>query len=149
MRGDTVALDTLVAVHDNEANTTVTRLRNGEQDLAPSRCRWKASLGTQFHLDLAARPMRVHTGDSFLPVDSKACGLSRGIECGTVHDIILDRNSARVAFLSIDVYPKFVDAVEGRRLIPWSVVSLTLDGVVRVDPARHGFHQLLDANRHN
>jgi sporulation protein YlmC with PRC-barrel domain len=135
-RGDTIALDTLVAVHNDEPNTTVTRLRNGEQELslrdADGRPAWglkSIQLGSETYASPYWR---------YVPA-SRLKGMrvvARGIECGTVHDIILDRNSARVAFLSITVDPKFTDAAEGRRLIPWSVVSLTLDGVARVDADR-------------
>jgi sporulation protein YlmC with PRC-barrel domain len=60
----------------------------------------------------------------------------RGTECGKVHDVILDRRSGMVGFLSIDPNENFLGIADTKRLVPWSVATVASDGVVRIDASK-------------
>jgi len=61
---------------------------------------------------------------------------SRGIESGKVHEVILDRTSGEIAFLSIDPNENFLGISDTKRLVPWSVTTVALDGTVRIDASK-------------
>ena len=60
----------------------------------------------------------------------------RGNDTGKVANIILDRTSGEIAFLSIDPNQNFLGIGDSRRLVPWSVATVTLDGTVRIDASK-------------
>jgi sporulation protein YlmC with PRC-barrel domain len=61
---------------------------------------------------------------------------SRGEECGKVHELVLERGSGEIAFLSIDPNQNFLGISDTKRLVPWSICSIALDGVVRIDASK-------------
>jgi sporulation protein YlmC with PRC-barrel domain len=57
----------------------------------------------------------------------------RSLASGTVDDLVLERNSGHLAFLSIDPDENFLGIADTKRLVPWSVVTVFVDGTVHVD----------------
>ncbi len=60
----------------------------------------------------------------------------RGQECGKVNDLIIDRPSGHVAMLSIDPNQNFLGIGDTKRLVPWSVTSIAVDGTLRIDASK-------------
>lgn len=60
----------------------------------------------------------------------------RGTECGKVNDVIVERGTGECAFLSIDPNENFLGIADTKRLVPWPIVTIALDGVVRVDASK-------------
>lgn len=60
----------------------------------------------------------------------------RGTECGKVSDIIFERNSGQIGFLSIDPNENFLGIADTKRLVPWSIASVSLEGTVRIDASK-------------
>lgn len=60
----------------------------------------------------------------------------RGIDCGDIADVVLDRHSGRIAFLSIDPDENFLGIGDTTRLIPWDVANVPIEGRVRVDASK-------------
>jgi hypothetical protein len=60
----------------------------------------------------------------------------RGSECGKVRDIILDRNSGEIGFLSIDPNQNFLGISDTKHLLPWSIATVALDGTMRIDASK-------------
>ncbi len=60
----------------------------------------------------------------------------RGNDLGKVHEIILDRHSGDIAFLSVDPNQNFLGINDTKRLVPWSVATVMLDGTVRIDASK-------------
>lgn len=57
----------------------------------------------------------------------------RGTDCGKVDDLIIERGSGTIAFLSIDPNENFLGIADTKRLVPWTVASIAMDGTVRID----------------
>jgi sporulation protein YlmC with PRC-barrel domain len=60
----------------------------------------------------------------------------RGEECGKVDAILVDRASGEIGFLSVDPNQNFLGIGDKKRLVPWSVATVTLDGTVRIDASK-------------
>ncbi len=60
----------------------------------------------------------------------------RGADCGKVDDVIIDAASGVVAFLSIDPNQNFLGIADTKRLVPWQIASIAMDGTVRVDTSK-------------
>ena len=60
----------------------------------------------------------------------------QGAKCGTVDEVIVDRNSGEAAFLSIDPDQNFLGINDTKRLIPWTVATVTADKIVRIDASK-------------
>ena len=80
-----------------------------------------------------AQPYARHILGSTLDGAKLEC---RGTACGNVDEVIVDVNSGRVAFLSIDPDRNFLGIGDTKYLVPWSVVSVGLDNTVRVDTSK-------------
>lgn len=59
-----------------------------------------------------------------------------GTDCGKVDDAIVDISGGRVAFLSIDPNENFLGIGDTKRLVPWTVATISLDGTVRLDATK-------------
>lgn len=57
----------------------------------------------------------------------------RGTACGRVDDVIVDVGNGSVAFLSIDPNQNFMGIADTKRLVPWGVATIAMDGRVRID----------------
>jgi sporulation protein YlmC with PRC-barrel domain len=136
MRGDKVVIDTLALPRDPDQLLVGTRLRAGDHDLILRDANGKPAWALQFvesNGQTYSTPYSRYMLLSHLPgtkVDS------RGEECGKVHEVILDRTSGEVAFLSIDPNQNFLGISDTKRLVPWSVVTVPLDGAVRIDASK-------------
>lgn len=60
----------------------------------------------------------------------------RGATCGKVDDVIVDVSSGAVAFLSIDPDQNFLGIGDTKRLVPWSVASMPVNGKMRLDATK-------------
>lgn len=60
----------------------------------------------------------------------------RGTACGKINDVIIEANSGSVAFLSIDPNQNFLGIADTKRMVPWSVATVAIDGTVRIDAGK-------------
>jgi sporulation protein YlmC with PRC-barrel domain len=136
MRGDMVVVETLALPRDADQLLVGTKLRTGDREL-----RLRESDGTPVW-SLKTIESGGHTYSapysrylllSNLPGTKVDC---RGDECGKVQDVIIDRNSGEIGFLSIDPNQNFLGIGDTKRLIPWSVATVTLDGTMRIDASK-------------
>ncbi len=136
MRGEKVVVETLVLPRDPDRLLAATHYTSGDREL-----HLRDSDGTPAWALKAveANGRQYSTSHSRYLLLSELPGVkidSRGEECGKVHDIILDRNSGEIAFLSIDPNENFLGLKDTKRLVPWSVATVTLDGNVRIDASK-------------
>lgn len=136
MRGDRVVVDALRLPRDPEQMLAATNYRTGNREL---RLR-DASGSPAWALKTVEANGRTYSApySRYLPI-SKINGLKvdcRGEECGKINDVILDRHSGQIAFLSIDPNENFLGISDTKRLLPWSIATVTLDEVVRIDASK-------------
>ena len=136
MRGDKVVVDTLALPRDPDSLLAGTHFRNGERELhlrdsdgSPAWGLKTVEVGGKSYSTPYSRYLLL----SQLPGKTIDC---RGNECGKVHQVILDRNSGEIGFLSIDPNQNFLGISDTKRLIPWSVATVTLDGNLRIDASK-------------
>lgn len=136
MRGDKVAIDTLALPRDPDQLLAGTHLRSGERELhlrnTDGTPAWALN-SVETKSGTLSTPYARHLLVSQLPGTRVDC---RGEECGKVQDVILDRNSGEIGFLSIDPNQNFLGISDTKRLIPWSVATVTFDGPVRIDASK-------------
>ncbi len=136
MRGDRVVVETLGLPRDPEMLLAGVELRNGEREL-----RLRASDGTpMWALNTIEHSGRKYTTpySRYLLV-SQLAGMKvdcRGSESGRVHDVIIDRVSGEIGFLSIDPNQNFLGIGDTKRLLPWSVATVTVESVLRIDASK-------------
>lgn len=58
---------------------------------------------------------------------------ARGQDCGKVKDTVLECSSGRIAFLVIDPDKAFLGIGDTNRLVPWTIMTRSLDGKVHID----------------
>ena len=136
MRGDKVVVDTLALPRDPGQLLAGTHLRIGDRELhlreTDGTAAWTLE-GVESDGKHYSTPYSRYLLLSNLPgkeIDA------RGNECGKIDDIILDRNSGEIAFLSIDPNQNFLGIADTKLLVPWSVATVTLDDVVRIDASK-------------
>lgn len=136
MRGDKVVVDTLALPRDPDQLLAATHLQTGSRELhlrdTDGSAAWTLET-VESNGHAYSTPYSRYLLLSQLPgkkVDA------RGNECGKVKDIILDRVSGEIGFLSIDPDQKFLGIGDATLLVPWSVTTVTLDGVVRIDASK-------------
>lgn len=136
MRGDTVVIDALELPRDPDQLLSGTDLRIGDRKL-----RLRESDG---HAAWALKTVESN-GSSYSTPYSRYLLLSslpgmkidcRGSECGKVQDVILDRHSGEIGFISIDPNQNFLGIGDTKRLVPWAVSVVTLDGMIRMDASK-------------
>jgi sporulation protein YlmC with PRC-barrel domain len=136
MRGDKVVVDTLALPRDPDQLLAATNLRTSDREL-----KLRETDGTPVWAlkSVESGGQSYNTSYSRYLVGSHLPGMKvdcRGSECGKVHQVIIDRNSGEVGFLSIDPNQNFLGISDTKRLIPWSVATVTLDGNVRIDASK-------------
>lgn len=136
MRGDKVVVETLVLPRDSDELLVGTEIRGGEHKL-----QLRATDGTPAWAlkSIESGGRKYSTPYSRFLVLSNINGMKvdcRGNECGTVNDIIIDRTSGEIAFLSIDPNENFLGIRDTKRLLPWSVATVTVEGTVRIDASK-------------
>lgn len=136
MRGDKVVVDTLALPRDPDQLLVATNLRTSDRELklresdgTPVWALKSVESGGQSY----STPYSRYLVASHLPGMKVDC---RGSECGKVQQVIIDRNSGEVGFISIDPNQNFLGIADTKRLIPWSVATVTFDGVVRIDASK-------------
>jgi sporulation protein YlmC with PRC-barrel domain len=75
------------------------------------------------------RPARYILMSDLIGADAE----SRGNDSGEVQDIIVERNSGRIAFLAFDANENFLGIGDEIRLIPWSMVAIDRDLNANID----------------
>ncbi len=136
MRGDKVTVDTLALPRDPAQLLVATDLSNGDH-----RVHLRASDGSPVWTlkTIDANNRTYPTPYSRYVVMSHLSGMKidcRGSDCGTDNDIIIDRPSGQVAFISIDPNVNFLGINDTKRLVPWSVATVTLEGPMRIDASK-------------
>jgi len=136
MRGDKVVVDTLVLPRDPNQLLAGTHLKTGDRELhlrdsdgSPAWALKTVESGGESYSTPFSRYLLL----SDLPGKKIVC---RGEDCGKVQDVIIDRNSGEIGFLSIDPNQNFLGVGDTKRLVPWSVATVTLDGNVRIDASK-------------
>jgi len=136
MRGDKVVVETLSLPRDPDQLLAATELRNNQKEL-----HLRGSDGSPAwalkSVDFAGHRYSTAYSRYLLLSDLHARKIDcRGEELGKVHEIILDRNSGDIAFLSVDPNQNFLGINDTKRLVPWSVATVMLDGTVRIDASK-------------
>lgn len=137
MRGDSVVVDTLAMPRDPDQLMAGTHLRNGDRELSLRSGNGAPIWGLNARASGDTARSTPHTRYlllSTLPGMKVDC---RGNECGKVQDVIVDRHSGEIGFLSIDPNQNFLGLRDTKRMIPWSVATVTSDGVVRIDASKN------------
>lgn len=60
----------------------------------------------------------------------------RNADCGTIDDIIIDRRSGQIALVSIDPDENFLGIADTKRLVPWTIAYVAVDGTLRIDATK-------------
>ncbi len=136
MRGDKVVVETLALPRDPDQLLAATNLRTSDRELklresdgTPVWALKSVESGGQSY----STPYSRYLVASHLPGMKVDC---RGNECGKVQQVIIDRTSGEIGFISIDPNQNFLGIADTKRLIPWSVATVTYDGVVRIDASK-------------
>lgn len=136
MRGDKVVVETFNLPRDPAKLLVGSDLRCGDRQLA-LRDTSGAPAWTLASIDSGGRAYSSshsrHLLLSELPGARIDC---RGAELGKVHEIIMDRASGVIGFLSVDPNQNFLGIADTKRLVPWSVAAVGLDGSLRLDASK-------------
>jgi sporulation protein YlmC with PRC-barrel domain len=60
----------------------------------------------------------------------------RGEDCGKVNDVIVNKPTGQIAFLSIDPNQNFLGMADTKRLVPFNTATVATDGTVRLDASK-------------
>lgn len=136
MRGDKVTVETVAVPRDSNNLLAATHVRIGENELqlrdTDGTPAWELA-----RADSTSRNYSVsHSRYLLLSELTGAKVDCRGSECGKVNDIILERTSGTVAFVSIDPNQNFLGISDTKRMVPWTVASVLLDGSIRIDASK-------------
>ncbi len=136
MRGDKVVVDAMRLPRDPEQLLAARNYRTGSREL---RLRDTGGSPAWAFKTVEANGRTYSAPYSRYLLISKITGLKvdcRGEECGKINDVILDRHSGQIAFLSIDPNENFLGISDTKRLLPWVIATVTLDDVVRIDASK-------------
>jgi sporulation protein YlmC with PRC-barrel domain len=137
MRGDKVTVDAYALPRDPDELSAASSVRIGgrgdELRLRDSQGSPAWSMKTQVSPDAYNAPYWRYVLTSDLKGKRVDC---RGVECGKVDDLFVERNSGQIAMVSIDPNANFLGIADTKRLVPWSVATVSLDGVVRLDASK-------------
>ncbi|MCC6678558.1 MAG: PRC-barrel domain-containing protein [Phycisphaerales bacterium] len=136
MRGDKVTIEAMSLPRDPGGLWVASSLRSGERELV-----LRESGGAPLWTMKSARSDGHEYGTPYwryvLLSDIRGQRVDcRGVECGKVDDVILASRSGEIALLSIDPNENFLGIADTKRLVPWSVATVGLDGTVRVDASK-------------
>ncbi len=139
MRGDKVVVDALVLPRDPDQLLAGTHLRAADRELHLRDSNGQPAWAYQVGEPGREGGRTYNTPYSRYLLVSDLAGMRvdcRGNQCGKVQDVILERNSGEIGFLSIDPNQNFLGMGDTKRLIPWSVATVALDGTVRLDASK-------------
>jgi len=135
-RGDRVGIDALELPRDPGHLAIATELRNGDRQLRlrenDGRPVW-AVRHPRIHGTPPGPGQPWHVLASALRNRTLAC---RGRICGEVDDLVIERVSGTVAFVSVDPNEGFFGIADVKRLMPWSVAVVRSRGEIGVDASR-------------
>lgn len=135
MRGDKITVETLAIPRDPDRMLVATSMKTGDRSFvlrderhAPA---WVATTAE-------APEARTNAARRYLLLSDLdgADVTCRGDACGTVSDVIVERGSGALAFLSIDPNENFLGIADTKRLVPWNVAAVTSEGDVRIDASK-------------
>jgi len=136
MRGDEVVVEAVALPRDPDQLHVATSVRSGERELrlrdADRRPNWTVEAVAMDDRRYRAPYWRYMLASSLEGSDVYC----RGMSCGEVEDVILERRSGEVALLSIDPDEAILGIADTARLIPWPVVRMSHRGDVRVDASK-------------
>lgn len=136
MRGDKIVAD-VYGVRDDNQIYTASSLKIGDQDFnlrqKKSGNAWWSSSKVEHGDRSYSTPYWHYVMADHVRGMKVDC---RGVRCGKVDEVIVDRNSGEIALLSIDPDVKFLGIGDTKRLVPWSIASIALDGTVRLDATK-------------
>ena len=137
MRGDQVTVTALELPRDPEKTAVATTLLiNGEDvplrsdDGTPQWALRAEDTANANKYNVTARRYVLASEINSAPLDC------RGTACGKVDDSVYERNSALLTFLSIDPNQNFLGIGDTKRLVPWTVCTITPDRRVRIDASK-------------
>jgi sporulation protein YlmC with PRC-barrel domain len=135
MRGDKVVIDTY-GMKDSSDQVVATQVRSDRHNLALRDAEGRPSWALN-SVESGGRSYNRSYSRFILASDLDGKKIDcRGNECGKVEDVIIDRGSGSVAFLSIDPNENFLGIGDKKRLVPWSVATVNLDGTVHIDASK-------------
>lgn len=136
MRGDPIVVDAVALPRDPDQLHVALAARSGDRELrlrdADRRPSWTVDAVSVDDRRYRAPYWRYMLASS-LDGSDVYC---RGMSCGEVEDVILERRSGDVALLSIDPDEAILGIADTTRLIPWQVVRMSHRGDVRVDASK-------------
>ena len=91
------------------------------------RALWVPSSSTPDRDVFSAAPFVLATELKGKPVDC------RGEACGKVKDVVMECTTGRVVFLIVDPDKNFLGVGDENRLVPWAIMTRSLDGKVHLD----------------
>ncbi len=126
-----IDIDVFHTTRDGRAVTVARSASINSQNLAfydeHGRARWAPNSAATSGDPFVAAPFVLFTDVKGKPVDC------RGETCGKVKDLVMECTTGRIAFLSIDPDKAFLGIGDQNRLVPWSVMTRSLDGKVHLD----------------
>ncbi len=135
MRGDKLIAETYPVGGDRDLYTA-SHVRIGDRNLRVRDDKGEPAWGAS---TMEAGGRNYRTSYMHYVLASNVRGMkveSQGAKCGTVDEVIVDRNSGEAAFLSIDPDQNFLGINDTKRLIPWTVATVTADKIVRIDASK-------------
>lgn len=136
MRGDEVVINARELPRDPSRLAVATDIRSDDREL---RLRDKAGAPAWSvkSIPVGERKYESPYWRYMLASSLRGSGVScRGENCGVVENVIVERHSGDIAFLSIDPDAAILGIGDTSRLIPWSVVSVSHDGKIRIDASK-------------
>lgn len=136
MRGDKVVIDAYALPRDPDQLHAATTLRVGDREemrLRDTQGQPTWAMRTEATPESFNAPYWHYLLVSDLKGKQVDC---RGVECGKVDDLVIDRRSGQLAMVSIDPNDNFLGIADTKRLVPWSVATVALDGTVRIDASK-------------
>jgi len=136
----TAGNNSIAFYRDTPVEVTVFHVTRDGRDVAVARTA-KVDGKEYTYYDTEGRPMwAAHTGTStlaspfvlFSDIKGKAV-YCRGEKCGKVKDAIVECSTGRAAFLSVDPDKEFLGIGDQNRLVPFTLVSSTMDDKVYID----------------
>lgn len=130
-RGAPIDVDVFKVNREGRSIAMAHTTRIGGKDLPlydkQGRAMWVPSSSTPEGDAFSAAPFVLATELKSKPVDC------RGETCGKVKDVVMECSTGRVVFLVVDPDKGFMGVGDENRLVPWAIMTRSLDGKVHLD----------------
>lgn len=136
IRGERVSVDAIAMPSDPNQTLVATNLQAGERQL---RLRGEDRSPSWSSPTMKANGRTYGAARSQFVLLSDIDGMDvecRGEESGKVDEIVIDRNSGVVAFLSVDPDENFMGMMDTKRLLPWEIATIAVDDTIRLDATK-------------